>query len=60
VGGGYQNTASGGTLTTLHTFTGPDDARPYSGLVADANGNLYGVTYEGGASGYGVVYEITP
>jgi uncharacterized repeat protein (TIGR03803 family) len=51
---------SGGTLTTLHTFTGPDGALPYSGLVADTNGNLYGVTFEGGANNAGVVYEITP
>jgi len=25
--------------------------------VADSNGNLYGVTYEGGAYGYGVVFD---
>jgi uncharacterized repeat protein (TIGR03803 family) len=29
-------------------------------LVFDANGNLYGTTYGGGASGNGVVWEITP
>jgi uncharacterized repeat protein (TIGR03803 family) len=51
---------SNGTLTTLHTFAGPDGALPYSGLVADSSGNLYGVTFEGGAYGAGVVYEITP
>jgi uncharacterized repeat protein (TIGR03803 family) len=51
---------SSGTLTTLHTFTGPDGAQPFSGLVADSSGNLYGVTYFGGAFGAGVVYEITP
>lgn len=51
---------SSGTLTTLHTFTGPDGALPYSGLVADSSGNLYGVTFEGGAYNAGVVYEITP
>jgi len=50
----------GGTLTTLHVFSGPDGATPWSGLVADTNGNLYGVTRAGGAYGYGVVYEITP
>jgi uncharacterized repeat protein (TIGR03803 family) len=51
---------SGGTLTTLHTFTGSDGALPYSGLVADSSGNLYGVTFLGGAYNSGVVYEITP
>lgn len=49
-----------GTLTTLHTFSGPDGADPLSGLTADGNGNLYGVTYLGGAYNVGVVYEITP
>jgi uncharacterized repeat protein (TIGR03803 family) len=49
-----------GTLTTLHTFAGPDGASPYSGLVADSSGNLYGVTFFGGAYNAGVVYEITP
>ena len=51
---------SGGALTTLHVFTGSDGALPYSGLVADSSGNLYGVTNQGGTYGYGVVYEITP
>jgi uncharacterized repeat protein (TIGR03803 family) len=47
-------------MTTLHVFTGPDGANPFSGLVADGNGNLYGVTYAGGTHNAGVVYEITP
>ena len=29
-------------------------------LILAANGNLYGTTFEGGAYGYGVIYEITP
>jgi uncharacterized repeat protein (TIGR03803 family) len=55
----YSLTQSG-TLTTLHVFTGSDGALPYSGLVADSSGNLYGVTFSGGAHNAGVVYEITP
>jgi uncharacterized repeat protein (TIGR03803 family) len=51
---------SSGTLTTLHTFSGTDGASPYSGLVADSSGNLYGVTFFGGTNNAGVVYEITP
>jgi uncharacterized repeat protein (TIGR03803 family) len=35
-----------------------DGANPEAGLVADASGNLYGTTVYGGASGYGVVYEL--
>jgi hypothetical protein len=32
----------------------------FSGLVFDTLGNIYGTTQVGGASGYGVVWEITP
>jgi uncharacterized repeat protein (TIGR03803 family) len=51
------------TLTTLYSFTGGADGRnPYFGdLVLDANGNLYGTTFAGGADpGLGVVFEVTP
>jgi uncharacterized repeat protein (TIGR03803 family) len=44
---------------TLYTFLGqPDAAFPYGGLIADANGNLYGTTYYGGKSGNGTVFEL--
>jgi uncharacterized repeat protein (TIGR03803 family) len=48
-----------GQLTVLHTFTGaPDGVYPYSGLVGDSAGNLYGTTYFGGASNAGMVYKL--
>jgi hypothetical protein len=50
------------TLTTLVSFNGTNGAGPLSGLIADANGNLFGTTYEGGAYGYGtavVRIEVT-
>jgi uncharacterized repeat protein (TIGR03803 family) len=51
-------------MTVLHTFTGAaDGGQPYSSVVFDSAGNLYGTTNVGGAgsngSGYGVVFEIT-
>jgi len=45
----------------LHDFTGgADGSIPWGAVVLDANGNLYGTTYSGGAHGDGVVWEITP
>jgi uncharacterized repeat protein (TIGR03803 family) len=49
------------TYTSLHDFTGAADGGfPYSNVVFDTNGNLYGTAYRGGAYGGGVVWEITP
>jgi uncharacterized repeat protein (TIGR03803 family) len=49
------------TYTSLHDFTnGNDGAYPYSNVVFDANGNLYGTASQGGANNFGVVWEITP
>jgi uncharacterized repeat protein (TIGR03803 family) len=50
----------GGVETVLYSFTGngPDGANPYAALVQDAQGNLYGTTYYGGASGAGTVFEL--
>jgi uncharacterized repeat protein (TIGR03803 family) len=46
--------------TVLHDFTGnPDGTTPYAGLTFDTAGNLYGTTYGGGSSGWGIVYELS-
>jgi uncharacterized repeat protein (TIGR03803 family) len=45
-------------LTTLVNFTGADGKDPNSSLIADAAGNLFGTTYEGGADNRGTVFEI--
>src|ERR1700733_3283214 len=46
--------------TVLHSFVGnTDGALPFSGLVRDAAGNLYGTTAEGGGScACGVVFKV--
>jgi uncharacterized repeat protein (TIGR03803 family) len=55
-----------GQQTVLHAFAGGSDgAGPFLGLVADASGNLYGMTNSGGgacAGGAfcGTVFKITP
>jgi uncharacterized repeat protein (TIGR03803 family) len=46
------------TPVTLVSFTGTDGAYTYAALIADGSGNLFGTTQEGGASGYGTVFEI--
>jgi uncharacterized repeat protein (TIGR03803 family) len=46
------------TPTTLVSFTGPDGLTPYAGLIADAAGDLFGTTDNGGADRYGTVFEI--
>jgi uncharacterized repeat protein (TIGR03803 family) len=57
--------ASGGgwTETVLHTF-GPngkgDGNYPASDLALDAEGNLFGTTFGGGATGQGTLYEMSP
>jgi uncharacterized repeat protein (TIGR03803 family) len=46
----------------LHHFRndGKDGFNPYSGLILDAAGNLYGTTSAGGTYGGGTVFEIKP
>lgn len=59
-GGGYAE-------SVLHSFTGSpisvgnaDGASPRAGLIADGAGDLYGTTYNGGPSGFGDVFELSP
>jgi len=53
-----------GELTTLYSFcsqTGcTDGTYPHGGLVQATNGDFYGTTGFGGASGYGTVFKVTP
>jgi uncharacterized repeat protein (TIGR03803 family) len=50
-----------GNLTVLHTFTGGSDgSQPTAGLVRDADGNLYGTTFQGGVFGWGTVFKLAP
>lgn len=49
------------TETAIYTFaSGTDAYNPYSGLIFDAAGNLYGTTYHGGSFGSGAVYKLAP
>ena len=53
-----------GTLSTLYTFCAaggscPDGSAPVGGLTEGPDGNLYGTTDDGGATGYGSIFQIT-
>jgi uncharacterized repeat protein (TIGR03803 family) len=54
-GGGY-------TEHVIHNFNfnHVDGIYPQGGVILDAAGNLYGTTNEGGADGYGAVFEFSP
>jgi len=51
-----------GYETVLYNFCSlqycVDGREPYTGVVRDSAGNLYGTTFEGGNSGFGVVYKL--
>jgi uncharacterized repeat protein (TIGR03803 family) len=59
--------STSGVLTSLHTFTATDanglnidGSGPRGKLVQASDGNLYGTTVLGGASGEGVIFRISP
>ncbi len=49
-----------GKETVLYSFTGGADGKQpsWGGLNLDAAGNLYGITWVGGSSGYGTVFKV--
>ena len=53
--------SAGGNETALYSFQGgTDGVKPSGGLIRDASGNFYGTTEQGGASGMGTVFMVTP
>lgn len=48
-----------GTYKVLHAFgKGKDGGGIYDSVAIDADGNLYGTTWAGGAYGYGTVFML--
>lgn len=58
----FVTNASAATEKVLHSFnvTGNGGYAPYSSLIFDAAGNLYGTTQIGGAHSQGTVFELMP
>jgi uncharacterized repeat protein (TIGR03803 family) len=55
--------AAAQTETVIHTFQSSskfDGSNPYSTLIADSQGALYGTTREGGKYGFGSVFKLAP
>jgi uncharacterized repeat protein (TIGR03803 family) len=49
-----------GAVSILHAFTGGSDgSAPQAALIQATDGNLYGTTGDGGASGMGDVFRLT-
>jgi uncharacterized repeat protein (TIGR03803 family) len=55
----FELAAGSSTITTLAEFDGDNGAFPMTSLIADASGNLYGTTFEGGTNSVGTVFELT-
>ena len=57
----FQLDLTTGIFSVLHTFAaGSGGAYPYTGLILDPAGNLYGATVDGGTGKRGLVFEVTP
>src|SRR5262245_18937110 len=58
----YSQSQASPVLTTLHNFTGlrADGANPETALAIGPTGALHGVTYAGGCSNRGTVFELAP
>jgi uncharacterized repeat protein (TIGR03803 family) len=46
--------------SVLKEFNGPDGSSPFFSVIQDSGGALYGTTYDGGSSGFGTVFKLTP
>lgn len=60
-GGGvaYKLDLTTGKIRTLRAFHGDDGVEPWSPLIRDSSGNLFGTTNNGGAGNNGVVFKLS-
>ncbi len=53
----FEYDLSTNTYTDKYDFDGTNGRYPYGALIQASNGKLYGMTSEGGANNYGVIFE---
>ena len=56
----FEYDAATDVYTKKIDFSTVDGINPYGSMIKASNGKLYGMTYEGGASGQGVLFEYDP
>jgi uncharacterized repeat protein (TIGR03803 family) len=54
------NGSGGWTAILIHTFAGGTDGSAPSPVILDGAGNLYGANANGGSSGLGYIFELSP
>jgi uncharacterized repeat protein (TIGR03803 family) len=52
------NLTTNGKENVVYNFQGSDGQQPYTPLIRDGRGNIYGTTAVGGSSGNGTVFKI--
>src|ERR1035438_1783658 len=56
----FQYNPSTNTYTDKIDFTGRNGSNPDGSLIQASDGNLYGMTSQGGANGLGVIFQYNP
>jgi uncharacterized repeat protein (TIGR03803 family) len=51
---------SSSTYTKVKDFDNTNGGYPYGSLMQASDGKLYGMTYQGGSNGYGVIFSFDP
>lgn len=57
----FKTDSTGNNYTDVYKFNNPlNGTNPYGSLIQAKDGNLYGMTSEGGTNNYGVIFQLNP